>query len=71
MENTQSDQVINNELSRQAVSELDLLATLNISRSTLDTLRRDKKFPVVRLSLQNRVYLVESVTDYLKRLEDK
>ena len=63
------NQVVPNGLSEQVVSELDLLLTLNVSRSALDTLRRDKGFPVVRLSLQHRVYLVSSVLGWLKQQE--
>ena len=63
------NQVVPNGLSEQVVSELDLLLTLNISRSTLDHLRLDKGFPTVRLSLQSRVYLIDSVVEWLKRRE--
>jgi len=62
-------QLVVNGLSGQVVSELDLLLTLNISRSTLDHLRLDKGFPTVRLSLQSRVYLIDSIVEWLKRRE--
>jgi len=65
------NQVAPNGLSGQVVSELDLLLTLNISRRTLDTLRLEKGFPVVRLSLQNRVYVIPSVVDWLRQHEAK
>ena len=65
--NTQSNQPIANGLSQQVVSELDLLQTLNIGRSTLDALRREKHFPYVRLSLTARVYLIDSVVAWLKQ----
>jgi len=62
----QSNQVVVNELSKQVVSELDLMTTLNLSRSTLDTLRREKDFPYIRCSLTARCYLVNSVVEWLK-----
>ena len=65
----QLDRVVVNELSKHVISELDLLTTLNISRSTLDSLRREKGFPMVRLSLQAKVYLISSVTDWLSNNE--
>lgn len=71
MENQEfrSSQPLENGLSEQVVSEVDLLLTLNLSRSALDTLRREKGFPVVKLSLQHRVYLISSVMDWLKQHE--
>jgi hypothetical protein len=64
-------QLVVNGLSGQVVSELDLLLTLNMGRSTLDTLRLLKGFPTVRLSLQSRVYLVDSVLGWLKQHEQR
>ena len=69
MENqdTRPREVVGNELSRQAISELDLLTTLNIGYETLGRLRRGKGFPVVYLDQRNRVYLVDEVVAWLKR----
>lgn len=64
-----SQGVINNELSKKAISEYDLGLTLNVSRSTLDSLRLEKGFPFVRLSLKSRVYLVDSIIEWLKSHE--
>ena len=56
-------------LSAQVISELELLERLNLSRSTLDILLREKAFPFVRLSLQSRCYLISSVVGWLKQHE--
>jgi hypothetical protein len=68
---SRSDQLITNGLSERVISELDLLLALNISRSILDTLRLTKGFPTVRLSLQSRVYLIDSVAEWLRRQETR
>ena len=51
----------------QAVwSESDLLELLGIDRKTLDYLRSEKGFPVVRLTVRSRVYLAGDVLRWLK-----
>lgn len=66
-ETSRQDQVVVNGLSEQVISELDLMLTLNISRLTLDRLRLEKGFPVVRLSSTARVYITDDVLDWLKK----
>ncbi len=66
---TRQGQVVVNGLSGQVVSELDLLVSLNISRRTLDNLRKEKGFPTIGLDRTSRVYLVESVLAWLKKRE--
>ena len=53
-------------LSASVVSEIDLLAILNIEQSTLNELRLVKSFPVIRLNNRNRVYLIDDVVTWLK-----
>ena len=51
----------------QAVwSESDLLELLRIDRKTLDYLRAEKGFPVVRVTARSRVYLADDVLRWLK-----
>ncbi len=56
----------NSELAKVVISELDLLATLNMDYNTLGVLRRTKDFPAVYLNRSNRVYLLSEVTDWLQ-----
>ena len=53
-------------LENQVLSEVDLLERINVNRKTLDGLRREKGFPFVSLNLNNRVYLVSDVVEWLK-----
>ena len=62
-----SSQFVHPGLSSSVISEIDLLKTLNIELSTLQELRLDKKFPVVKLNGHNRVYLVSDVLAWLKQ----
>ena len=71
MDEESMQSVMTNELSKHVLSELDVLMTLNINRRTLDTLRLEKKLPYVRLSLQSRVYLIDSLVTWLKAREIK
>ena len=51
----------------QAVwSEGALLDLLGIDRKTLDYLRAEKGFPVVRVTVRSRVYLADDVLRWLK-----
>ena len=63
-------QQTNSRLSESVVSEIDLLAILNIEQPVLNDLRLEKGFPVVRLNNRNRVYLIEDVRDWLKAHRD-
>ena len=51
----------------QVLSEVDLLELLNVEQQTLDTLRREKNFPYIRLNIKCRVYLASEVLDWLKQ----
>jgi len=68
-EQTQSNQilVVNSELSKQVISEYDLLRVLNIERSCLDELRYKHDFPVVCLNRANRVYLLRDILGWMER----
>lgn len=55
-------------LGDEVYSEDDLLKLLDINQATLDELRREKGFPFVRLTRLKRVYLADSVLDWLKRV---
>ena len=54
-------------LKSQVLSEVDLLELLNVEQPTLDTLRREKGLPFIRLTTKSRVYLANDVLDWLKR----
>jgi hypothetical protein len=58
---------INRILDNQVYSEGDLLDWLDISKKTLDVLRREKHFPYVRLSSRDRVYMTDDVIAWLKK----
>jgi nucleoside-triphosphatase THEP1 len=64
MEN--QNQVTNSRLQEFIISEIDLLAVLNIEQSTLNELRLEKAFPVIRLNGRNRVYLIKDVVGWLE-----
>ena len=64
MEN--QNQVTNSRLQEFIISEIDLLAVLNIEQSTLNELRLEKAFPVIRLNNRNRVYLIKDVVGWLE-----
>jgi len=49
------------------LSEADLLELLGINKQTLDALRLDKGFPVVRLSRIKRIYLADDVLSWLRK----
>ena len=67
-EQAQSNQIllVNSELSKQVISEYDLLRVLNIERNCLDELRYKRDFPVVCLNRSNRVYLLKDVLGWLE-----
>jgi translation initiation factor RLI1 len=74
MENNQSQQsnlVVNTALAKDVISEFDLLRLLNINQTTLRGLYLDKGFPVVRLTVQSRVYLIDDVLAWLKSYKGK
>lgn len=48
-------------------SEEALLEVLDVDKETLDTLRRDKSFPYVRLTSRHRVYLADDVLAWLNK----
>lgn len=48
-------------------SEEAMLELLGVDRKTLDDLRREKGFPVVRLTARARVYLADEVLAWLKK----
>uniref|UniRef100_A0A6H2A478 Uncharacterized protein n=1 Tax=viral metagenome TaxID=1070528 RepID=A0A6H2A478_9ZZZZ len=54
-------------LEEEVYNELDLLELLGIGRQTLDTLRLEKGFPVVKLTPRVRIYLSDNVLAWLKR----
>ena len=64
MEN--QNQATNSKLQESVISEIDLLAVLNIEQSTLNELRLEKSFPVIRLNGRNRVYLIRDVVGWLE-----
>jgi hypothetical protein len=53
-------------LENSVYSEAALLELLGIEQGTLNSLRLDKGFPVVRLDDRHRVYLAEDVLGWLK-----
>ncbi len=53
-------------LESQVISEVDLLQKLNVPKGTLDRLRLQQGFPYVRLTLKDRVYLIDDVLAWLK-----
>ncbi len=59
-------QVNHSELSKHVISEVDLLAVLNVELPVLNDCRLEKGFPVVRLNQRNRVYLIEDIVGWLK-----
>lgn len=65
-QNTSPYLLVNSEISKHVISEIDLLKVLNIEQSTLNALRYSGDFPVIYLNQRNRVYLVEDVLDWLK-----
>ncbi len=54
-------------LEEAVLSEADLLELLGIDKGTLDDLRREKSFPVVRLTTRTRVYLAKDVLGWLEQ----
>jgi len=56
----------NQNYKNQVLSEVELLEWLNVEQPTLDRLRLQKGFPVIRLNAKCRVYLVDEVFDWLK-----
>jgi hypothetical protein len=56
-----------NALNGQIISEVNLLAELNIPKRVLDELRREAEFPYIRLTLRDRVYSVSEVVEWLKK----
>lgn len=48
------------------IPEVDLLEALNIEKRTLDVLRTEKEFPYIRLTIKERMYLIEDVVTWLK-----
>ena len=54
-------------LNEAVYSEEDMLELLGIKRSTLDTLRLEKGFPFLRLSMVKRVYLAKDVLNWLEK----
>lgn len=57
--------VFHGELSRNVISEVDLLAVLNISYDLLRELRHDRGFPAVLLNRTNRLYMIKDVVSWL------
>ena len=55
----------------QVLSEVDLLELLNVEQPLLDTLRREKGLPFIRLSMKHRVYLADEVLDWLKQQQKR
>ena len=56
----------NQNFNDQVISEIALLEKLNIELPTLNRLRLEKSFPVVRLNVKTRVYLADEVLGWLK-----
>jgi predicted DNA-binding transcriptional regulator AlpA len=54
-------------LEEAVLSEADLLELLGIDKGTLDDLRREKGFPVVRLTTRTRVYLAKDILGWLEQ----
>ncbi len=54
-------------LGDQVLSEVSLLELLNVEQPTLDSLRREKGFPFIRLNVKCRVYLADDVLGWLKQ----
>jgi len=54
-------------LGDQVLSEVSLLELLNVEQPALDSLRREKEFPFIRLNSKRRVYLTDDVIDWLKQ----
>lgn len=54
-------------LEEAVLSEADLLELLGIDKGTLDDLRREKSFPVVRLTTRTRVYLAKDILGWLEQ----
>jgi len=54
-------------LGDQVLSEVSLLELLNVEQLALDSLRREKGFPFIRLNSKCRVYLADDVLDWLKQ----
>ena len=49
------------------LSEVELLEKLNVELPTLNRLRLEKGFPVIRLNAKCRVYLANEVLDWLRQ----
>lgn len=54
-------------LEQLVYSEDALCELLGIDKKVLDTLRRDKDFPTVRLTRRSRVYLASDVLEWLEK----
>jgi len=53
-------------LESRVISEVDLLQKLNVPKPVLDRLRLEKGFPYVRLTIKDRVYLINDVLAWLE-----
>ena len=58
---------MNESLEAKVYSEGAMLELLGVDQALLDVLRRERRFPFVRLNARRRVYLADDVLGWLKQ----